>query len=310
MEIHIDDREKAIIEEFDNVVNHRPTRVVKTRLTIADIGIYYGKNLLIAIERKTWNDLAASIKDGRINNQISDLCEVRKNNPDVTVLILIEGKRCSIHQGIDIKNLDHKIYHTIIRNNIPFVYSKNIHDSCKIIATLSDTYPSDMLKKYPVPDTENGEVISGGDGPEFVDPIKVKRIKNYRTNAINALSAVPGISHSSAEIILRHFSIMQLMKTATVEEISKLQYVSGKKFGDAKAEKLLSDIKTGNCIIKMLEEINGMKRESATSLFAVIGPDPGSWSIKTIKDVKKTEKRKIGKKIATRIMESWNFILQ
>ena len=62
----IDNRERDIIQKFDD-------NIVKENLDIGDIQIIYKDNndekLLVIIERKTYDDLSTSIKDGRYKEQ-------------------------------------------------------------------------------------------------------------------------------------------------------------------------------------------------------------------------------------------------
>lgn len=82
--LNIDTREIKLIGLFD-VVNHHS-------LDMGDIEIKDEKNTLL-IERKTWNDLRASIRDGRFREQRSRLLEWKNENcTQRQIVYFVEGK--------------------------------------------------------------------------------------------------------------------------------------------------------------------------------------------------------------------------
>ena len=76
MEIIIDNREKDLIELFkNNNVTH-----VNKNLDIGDIQFIINNEIIYIIERKTYDDLGASIKDGRYKEQKIRLLANNNNN--------------------------------------------------------------------------------------------------------------------------------------------------------------------------------------------------------------------------------------
>ena len=65
--ILIDDREKNVIPFFEKIDSDIKYKI--DRLTVGDYSVLYKDKILFIIERKTWVDLAASIKDGRYKEQ-------------------------------------------------------------------------------------------------------------------------------------------------------------------------------------------------------------------------------------------------
>ena len=71
-QLEIDDREhdEEILKYFDTLGGEIKVEIKRCRLNCSDFAVYYSGKLLFVVERKTWNDLAQSIKDGRLDEQI------------------------------------------------------------------------------------------------------------------------------------------------------------------------------------------------------------------------------------------------
>lgn len=99
---------------------------------------------VLIIERKTWKDLAASIKDKRAKLQHDRMVNLQ-NKTHCKCLYLIEGmfgyKDTHLVQGLPFKSLHSKIRHNTIRG-ISFLQSRDQIHSAKIICDLA----RDMLR--------------------------------------------------------------------------------------------------------------------------------------------------------------------
>lgn len=99
---------------------------------------------VLIIERKTWKDLAASIKDKRAKSQHDRMVNLQ-NRSHCKCLYLIEGmfgyKDTHLVQGLPFKSLHSKIRHNTIRG-ISFLQSRDQIHSAKIICDLA----RDMLR--------------------------------------------------------------------------------------------------------------------------------------------------------------------
>jgi ERCC4-type nuclease len=71
--------------------------------------------IIIIIERKTLNDLSASIKDGRYKEQKERLVHSLKSN--VRKIMLIEGEKMSDFK-LPAKTFDSVVVNTMLRDNI------------------------------------------------------------------------------------------------------------------------------------------------------------------------------------------------
>lgn len=100
MEIIIDYREKSIHELITKLDNPCCLKITTDNLALGDILIKKDKTLLL-FERKSLNDLSASIKDGRYKEQSHRLnnCEIHNHN----IYYIIEGNM-SIYNKFKSKN--------------------------------------------------------------------------------------------------------------------------------------------------------------------------------------------------------------
>jgi ERCC4-type nuclease len=126
MELVIDDREnvnfrKIFLERF-------PNAIVK-RITVGDI--YIAPNIII--ERKTWNDMGASILDGRSHDQEDHMCDVRDNS-DLRMFYLLEESKIDCNISLDA--IRQCLVNKQICSSIEILESTSMKESCEIIARI------------------------------------------------------------------------------------------------------------------------------------------------------------------------------
>ena len=311
-EIIIDDRERPNklehnIQSFISLFDDTDIKVKVERLNIADFGIFYNGILIFIIERKTWNDLAGSITNGHLNEQIQNMLNViypdvenKTNNisPDIIPFILVEGKKRNKHMRIPVENLEAKLDHLIIRQPLfHILYSKNMVDTKNNILRLIKNYPKDLLPNYVY---EGGNVLQ--QKPELSIEEQAKR----------CLSKCSNISYTSSDIILKQWSIRELLSftdspSINTNAISLLKYTSGNTFGDSRAKKIIKALKLKDTKIKVLSEIKGLTKQSAKKILENL-PNISQWNIENIKEINKTEKRKIGIKLSTQIIDIIDYL--
>jgi ERCC4-type nuclease len=128
MEIIIDDREKAIFPFLEDMSNKYNIEYKIQRSEIGDYAICYHGHILLVIERKTWEDLSASMRDGRKDN-VKKLLNLR-TKIDCKLTYLIEGdatpKIDKKFGRLPFKNLQAHLDHLMMRDNIHVIYSKNL----------------------------------------------------------------------------------------------------------------------------------------------------------------------------------------
>jgi ERCC4-type nuclease len=213
---------------------------------------------LVIIERKTWADLAASIKDGRIEN-IEKLKEYSKQT-GARIAYLIEGPHP--RRGASVSNIPYKclrshLDHLMLRENMLEIQTANRKDTVTRLAELaqnlstlkSDNPSCDSLalakRKIEIPDkqtavnmwtaipqigfktarvlVENTSFKSALENPADLKPAGSRA--SLITKALNCkevqkkiLAKIPGISLVMAEIILESVLFSDL-DTASLENI-------------------------------------------------------------------------------------------
>ena len=137
MNIVIDQRENAIKEVLNK--QEDKTYVNYIQLNIGDIVIKDGEDVVCIFERKTCEDLLASIKDGRYREQKWRLLEHFNCE---TIVYIIEG---AIKDSSKSKLVDNTIVNTLFRDKIKVIRSKNVENTVEVIL---DIYSKFKSKKF------------------------------------------------------------------------------------------------------------------------------------------------------------------
>jgi ERCC4-type nuclease len=179
------------------------------QLTLGDIIIGYSvEDPLVIIERKSFADLFASIKDGRYNEQsfrLHNTAGIHNHN----VVYLLEGTVASLSEE------KRKLLYSCITSiqlfkGFSVIRSSSIDETAKIIIAMEDKIRRDLQKgkmlHYTTP------LAVGGDGGESASylSVGVSKIKggNIVPENIGALilSQIPGINFVTAESIMKPYS--------------------------------------------------------------------------------------------------------
>ena len=183
----IDNRERDLIQSFTN----NNIKIETQNLDIGDIQIIYldinkVEHNLVTIERKTYDDLSTSIKDGRYKEQKNRILNSLSNN--IRKIYLLEGNKNDFKLPKNV--LEGTIINTIVRDNIHIFISKNISETIKFINTIIkniDKYKDNIIKNTNNVDT-NDVLIN----------TSKKSNMNSETCFINMMSGIPGISKKTS----------------------------------------------------------------------------------------------------------------
>lgn len=237
----VDTRERQIIPLLGDL----PHTV--DQITVGDYVILDKFNSIIAvIERKTLKDYASSIKDGRINNN-KKMLELREKN-GCDVFMIVEGplRPTNVtYSGIPYKNIQSHIIHSMVRDNIKYLYSKNEIDTAQLLFDLLASLDT-LNKQY-----------KGADEKSVDDA--VTQLKSYKTSnstmAADVLSCVYGISRMSAPHYIKHKSIKEYL----LGEYDTNMIVNGKK---KISKRVIDGFKTVDHAA-MLSKVNGITIDTA-----------------------------------------------
>tara|TARA_B110000037_G_C16929662_1_gene428033 strand:- start:86 stop:739 length:654 start_codon:yes stop_codon:yes gene_type:complete len=177
MLIQIDSREPDILKNaFENkeLLN----------LDLGDIVIKKDNIILCIFERKTINDLLASVKDSRYTEQSERLNSLELNNN--CIYYIIEGNRYN-YSGSDEKTLYSCIYSLSYNKGFSILLSNNIQDTIKLVKEIS-------LRL-----NENKSI------KKEINLIKKPKVLKENIYSV-MLSNIPGIGLSTAKEILSYFN--------------------------------------------------------------------------------------------------------
>lgn len=128
MEIIADDRENSVSEYFKPLSEKHHIGYQKKRITIGDFAIVNNGKIIVIVERKTWTDLAASIRDGRKEN-IQKLLWLREQT-GCLIMYIIEGNPFYYEDKtisrMSIKSMRSHLDHLMFRDGVQVVYSSGV----------------------------------------------------------------------------------------------------------------------------------------------------------------------------------------
>jgi crossover junction endonuclease MUS81 len=172
IELFIDSREKNLLK----IINDRDLDIYKDKiiiqnkqLDIGDIQIILENNLFI-FERKTTNDLLASINDGRYKEQKARL----KSSNARSITYIIEGDNITSNKNKNQKKLTSVYYNSIYRDGINVLFMKDVDDTATFLLLLS----TKMIDK---PENYLGNI----EEKEYIDVCKIKTEKKMNIDKDN-----------------------------------------------------------------------------------------------------------------------------
>jgi len=199
MEIIIDNRETKIKDFFKN------KDYVKTEnLDLGDVVFKYNNEVILLVERKTLQDLANSIKDGRYKEQKARLLG---NYPKDKILYLIEGNMNQsgdkLVSGISIYTLFSCLMNMLLRDNIKVYKSENINETIRFIKNLVK-----KIKKQGLSFLEKKNCV-------YAQTLKIRKKDNLTPEIcfLYQLSQIPGVSYRIASVVAEKYpSMFELVK--------------------------------------------------------------------------------------------------
>lgn len=251
MNIKIDTREGELFKKCQHtleiVPNFKNLTIQTENLPLGDIIINDGINDRLIIERKTLTDLAASIKDGRYEEQSYRLNGIPHHNHNI--IYLIEGdltKFNTFKERIDKQTLYSAMFSINYFKGFSLMRSSSIEETAMIICNMAHKMGKDPSRsgyyanENEIKVTPNATVnlIMNEDGTITQEPepsnnqiqnsVKnycsvVKKVKKENITAENIgeimLCQIPGISSSTAMAILGEFkTIPNLIKRIQEDE--------------------------------------------------------------------------------------------
>ena len=190
MDIIIDTREQDIIKLLED----KNIDFKKEQLLVGDIMYKKNDEILYIIERKTIDDLGASIKDGRYKEQKARLL----SHYDATkVFYLFEGY-IDRSKNLDKKSVLGSIINILFRDNIKIINTVNLIQTVDVIEQIKTKYMA-------------GKFIEGASISNYTDTIKLNKKDNMTKELCNIiqLATIPGVSKTTGTIIMEKYKTLQ-----------------------------------------------------------------------------------------------------
>jgi ERCC4-type nuclease len=239
MNIIIDFREKDILTHCNSQLNGRDLTITSENLLLGDIQI--NKSLF---ERKSINDLAASIVDGRYKEQSFRLEKALEEG--YKVFYFIEGNM-DLYTGSISKNTLVSTIYSLTHKHFQVLLTKNSKETAYFILQFAE-----KMKKINESESNDNCKIKSYENTEGI--IQTKKNKNINRDNISIfmLCQIPGISTTTANILMKkygHISKLIIEINKNPNEMDEFEYI--KDIKDSKNKKLNKNI------IKNLNEFLG-----------------------------------------------------
>lgn len=230
LKVLIDSRETQLIslikerslDRYENLVSFETSQ-----LELGDIQICHESRVLI-IERKTLADLLSSIKDGRYKEQKARLLA---STHDITYII--EGDEITSSSNPHQQHILSSVYvHTLYRDNIKIVFTKNTIQTTTFILTLCTKI------------IDKPEILGEIKTCDYIDCVKIKSKKSQNITPgvcyMMQLGQIPTVSSKIAKNIQSAYPTMRQLISALdtaedrVQLLCKIELV-----GKEKAKKII-----------------------------------------------------------------------
>ncbi len=193
----------------------------------------------IIIERKTYADLEASIKDGRYKEQKERMLKAYPYK--VRKILLLEGDPKKFRMGE--KTLNSVIVNSIIRDHISVYCCRDFTEICVLLETIIINlakYDSEIIKSACTLDGENMIPVFENDLEAYTHSVKVGKKENLTPKICfrNMLCQINGISNTVADALVEKYDSLYAFLNALKEkygenyeemsnEIGELKYGKG-----------------------------------------------------------------------------------
>lgn len=203
MKIYVDCREHQLISLF----SENNLQFEQKQLDIGDVLITdENDKVYCIIERKTVKDMIASVKDGRYREQKHRLLlNFNKKN----IIYLIEDFYSFM--GLNNKSAESAIIHSLFRDEIKHIFSRNINDTFFIIQSIFSRVIAHP-EYFQVVGGELGDEGEGKGGEKYKEVgyfsmNSIKKSNNMCHESINMslFCQIPGVSQQSASSLCNHY---------------------------------------------------------------------------------------------------------
>lgn len=210
----IDTREHAVKKYFEKQ-DQSQLVIDVVQLNVGDFQFWQDDNkLLMVIERKTYEDLAASIKDGRYYEQKYRLQEL-KNNTNCSIIYFIEkSKKGNVINGIPKTTLESAVLSIISKENMNVIEVNNTQDTITALKCFCmidyiniiegnsfETFCSQICKKM----IEKNSKLDSYNNAVIAENTKKKSYMTQENVFIQQLALIKSVSLKMAEAVYKNY---------------------------------------------------------------------------------------------------------
>lgn len=212
IKIIVDNRERKLIPLIKSLNNDYGYNyeIVIDKLDIGDIIIKKDDEEIMIIERKSYNDLAGSLRDGRYQEQSFRLNSVNLHNHNI--VYLIEGDRdkySNRYSKVPFSTLLVTMFCIQYYKGFCVFQTRNLVETAEYILRMSNKISREKKREGYYLKNENSNMKE----KSYSDVIKREKKSNITPENIGEiiLSQIPGISSKSSKAIMSHFESLHDM---------------------------------------------------------------------------------------------------
>jgi len=299
-----------------------------------------GKYIIAAVfERKTWKDLAGSIKDGRCDSQFKNMLDIR-TSPECFVYYIIEGNM-GYSEDTKICRIPFKALQTKVRTmSLRGVHSfrtKNPMDTALFLVKMSRDLRRLYIKdEISFVKQENQNLTDESDS--IIPTVLTTRIVKTETDILTRMwCCLPNVSPQLAPMMIDKFSIGRFICTVSGHAhyehgdmthntapddtdpneihqlISNMTYSSGTRVGPVRSKKIIDSLQHKDKIMPMccniLAEIPNMTAQKAEFILDRIDYldlFSGMLMEKDLSEIKIKNNRNLGLALSKKILSFFN----
>jgi len=203
--LKIDHREgklKDLLVRYQDSKKLSDVELVFENLAHADIQVWIGTTLVCILERKSYSDLLASIKDGRYRNQKAVLFD--SGYVASQIYYIIEGtvkKWNDSSHGMD--SVKGAMINTLLRDKISLFWSQSVEDTADLIREMVTRIQKDP-SKYTEDKATEKQIVTLSQNDKVTPAVAF----------VHMLCQIPGISNKSGQALATEFGTMKQMMQA------------------------------------------------------------------------------------------------
>ncbi len=301
----IDARERNVLRHESEIgeINHEVKQI-----TTGDYIVINGDRILAVMERKSLEDYAASLKDGRHSNK-AKLLEMRAQTL-CTVFYIVEGpefpKPNDLFGNIPYRYIESSIFHLAMRDGINILRTKDTLHTAQMLVRFMQSMDNlvakgDILEAIP-------QIIDGGmEFPDIHSLITARIVKADNEVVREMWSKYPGISVESADEYMKKWSLSDMIcGRVPPDELKDLRMASGRRVS-AKVMRGLSTLPI-TMQVKLLSAIPSLSQKTAASVVSIaVLPKLLEMSEGAISSMKVGKNANLGPAKAQKILKYFNF---